>query len=231
MTLEMHANDRIPLVLAHIGERPIAQDAGVVDENVEAPKLLQGEGHEICRLVPIRHVMAADGSSATESFDLANHLLCRRRVLSFPLKVAALVIDNDHSAVAGQSERVRPAKPPPRSRHDGNPTFKILPCSQRLGSRPFLVLEFSLRWKFSTMLILNAWFRQGGSSGTGPDFGSAHAEETGGISTSGRPFRKTGSAGSQCSTPSWQRVRSPAPPTHPTMSGPAFRPPVIRCAF
>ena len=35
VTLEVHADDVVPLVLGHVDDQPVAQDAGVVDEDVE----------------------------------------------------------------------------------------------------------------------------------------------------------------------------------------------------
>src|SRR3546814_5459527 len=40
--LQVHVDDRVPLVLAHVHQHPVAQDAGVVDEHVDAAEGLDG---------------------------------------------------------------------------------------------------------------------------------------------------------------------------------------------
>src|SRR5262249_19261551 len=102
MSFQMDGDHRVPFPFAHIGKRPVPQNSGIVHENVETPELLQSRCHELTRLIPVRHVMTADGSLATRSFDFPDHLLCRRGVLTLAVKIATLVVDDDRGSVTGE---------------------------------------------------------------------------------------------------------------------------------
>ncbi|CAB4633514.1 unannotated protein [freshwater metagenome] len=45
--LEMHLDDSVPFGFAHVGEHAVAQDASVVDENVESTERRDGLVDEI----------------------------------------------------------------------------------------------------------------------------------------------------------------------------------------
>ena len=42
MALEVDGDDGVPLLLGHVDQHPVAQDAGVVDQHVEVAERLDG---------------------------------------------------------------------------------------------------------------------------------------------------------------------------------------------
>ena len=61
----MHLDDRVPLGLGHVDEHAVAQDAGVVDEHVEAAEGVDGLLHDALGAVAVGDVVAVgDGLAA-----------------------------------------------------------------------------------------------------------------------------------------------------------------------
>ena len=56
--LEVDLDDGVPLLLGHVGQHPVPQDAGVVDHDVEVAEALDGGVDEALRALPGRDVVA-----------------------------------------------------------------------------------------------------------------------------------------------------------------------------
>ena len=78
--LEVDLDDEVPLVLGHVGEHAVAQDAGVVDDDVEPAEGLDGLVDHLLRGREVAHVGAVDRRFAAHRLDLVDHLLGRAGV-------------------------------------------------------------------------------------------------------------------------------------------------------
>ena len=77
MTLEVNCNYCVPLCFGHVHQHAVAQDAGVVHQNVKVT-----EGFNCCvdhalRAFPVGNVVVVRNCFATHGFDFIHHLLCR----------------------------------------------------------------------------------------------------------------------------------------------------------
>ena len=101
----MHGNDGVELLLAHVDDGPVADDAGVVHEDVApAPGIERGlddlaGGREVRDGVVARHGLGA------ERGDLLAHRRSRVGVRPAAAEVAADVVDDDLRALAPERQR------------------------------------------------------------------------------------------------------------------------------
>lgn len=69
----MHIDDQIPVLILHVFERDIAEDTGIVDEDVDSTVILDGGFDDlvaICDTVVVGYCFAACG------FDLVDDDIC-----------------------------------------------------------------------------------------------------------------------------------------------------------
>ena len=83
--MQMHVNDLVPIVLAHVEEKAVAQDAGVVDDAIEPTVGVHRQLHHARSGVPVGHAVAVGNGLAASGGDLIDHLLG-------PFAVAALAV-------------------------------------------------------------------------------------------------------------------------------------------
>ena len=57
VALQVDVDDRVPLLLGHVDEHPVAQDAGVVDQDVEVAEGLDGGVDETLAALPVGNVV------------------------------------------------------------------------------------------------------------------------------------------------------------------------------
>ncbi len=125
MALQMHTNDRIPLFLAHVGERPIAQNPRIVDENIELAEIFNGARDHVPSLRPVGHIVAACQRVLSECTDLVDNMVGRGRIPASPVEIAAHVVDQDPGAMPRQGDGMGAAKPAACTRHDRDPALEI----------------------------------------------------------------------------------------------------------
>ena len=106
VALEVDGDDRVPLLLGHVDDHPVAQDAGVVDEDVEIAERLDRAVDQALRTLPVGDVVAVDDRFAADGFDLVDNLLRRRDVGAGAVVGAAEVVDDDAGAFAGEEQRM-----------------------------------------------------------------------------------------------------------------------------
>lgn len=111
MALEMGADHRIPFGLAHIGERAVAQNAGVVDQYIEASKAVDGQLHHSAGIIPIADIVSADAGASAHCLDLSNDRLGRSGVRSRTVQCAAIGVHDDGGSLGGEAKGVRPDCP------------------------------------------------------------------------------------------------------------------------
>jgi hypothetical protein len=120
MALQVHRDDRVPLLLGHVHEHPVAQDPGVQDQDVEAAVAVDRALHHLLGRAEVRDVGVARNRLAAAGHDLVDDLLRRGRVLPFAGERAAEVVDDDTRSARRQFERVLAADPAAGAGHDRN---------------------------------------------------------------------------------------------------------------
>ena len=124
MTLEVDGDDGVPLGLGHVDDHPVAQDAGVVDQDVEVAERLDRRVDQALGAFPVGHVVGVDDGLAAEVADLGDDLLGRRRVLTVTVVGATEVVDDDPGPLRGEQERVLAADAASRSGDDRDSTVE-----------------------------------------------------------------------------------------------------------
>ena len=118
MTLEVDADDRIPLLLGHVEAHLVAQDPRVVDEDVETTKPFDGLIDETFGAVPARAVVEVGGRDAAVAGDLINDLLRRGLVGAFAARRPAQVVHHHLRAFRREQQRLAATDPAPGARDD-----------------------------------------------------------------------------------------------------------------
>ncbi len=134
--LQVDADDRVELVLAHRDEHAVTQDARVVHDDVEVAEarhglvdhgLGPGEG---AHAVGVGHGLAARGG------DLVGHGLGRRDVRARSVDRAAQVVDHDLGPERGEEQRVLAADATSAPGDDRDPVLQH-PCHRALPRSVF----------------------------------------------------------------------------------------------
>ena len=103
--LEVDLDHRIPLGLGHVDQHPVAQDAGVVDQHVEASERGDRLIDQALGAFEVRDVVAVGHRITTGRLDLLDHLVGRSRGGgSRSIHLAAEVVHHDLGTVLGQHE-------------------------------------------------------------------------------------------------------------------------------
>src|SRR5262249_38046569 len=119
VTLEVHGDDGVELLLAGVGHHPVAHDAGVVHQDVESTEAVDGGLHEGGRCVPVRDVGSVGAGFATGRGDFVAHALCGAAAASGrAVQTHPDVVDDDAGAFGREGQRVRASDTAARSGDD-----------------------------------------------------------------------------------------------------------------
>ena len=99
-------------------EHPVAQDAGVVDEDVEAPERVDGGLHHLACLREVCDVGAVRDRLAAGCLDLLDDLLRGGEVVPLAGERAAEIVDDELGARLRERERVAAPDPAPGAGDD-----------------------------------------------------------------------------------------------------------------
>lgn len=107
VALEVDPYHRVPLVLGHREDHPVAQDARVVDQDVELSVRLDGQFHQGAGLLVVGHVAEVRDRPATGRPDLLGDLLGGRggRLAGAVAARLPVVVDDDGRAEPRQFQR------------------------------------------------------------------------------------------------------------------------------
>ncbi len=144
--LEVDVDDRVPLLLGHVDDHPVAQDPGVVDEDVELAEVVDRLLDQLARGGEVGDVGAVDDRLAPECLDLPHDVVGRTLVGARPVALRAEVVDDDLRALTRQMKRVLATDPAPSAGDDRN-----LPVQE---SHPF---SCSLRCLTGRNLQVGTW--------------------------------------------------------------------------
>jgi hypothetical protein len=125
VALEVDGNHGVPLVLGHVHDHPVAEDSGVVDEDVEPAELLDRLPHEPFRAREVGDALAVRRRLAARGADLLDDLLGRAEIGALAGDPGAEVVDHDRGSRIGERERMRAANAAPGSRDDGDLAVQI----------------------------------------------------------------------------------------------------------
>ena len=104
----MDPDDRVPVLLGHVEDHAVAQDAGDVDQDVEAPIGVDRLVDDPLGGVMVGDVVGVDGGLAAGLADLLDHLLGRRLVLPSSVQGHPEVV---HDHLGGPRRRRSPGRP------------------------------------------------------------------------------------------------------------------------
>ena len=100
----MDVEDRVPLVFRHVEDHPVAQDAGIVDQDVQLAERGDGGFDDALGAVEVGHALEVRHRFAAEGFDFVHDLLRRTGIRSRPVEAAAEVVHDDFGPVFGQEQ-------------------------------------------------------------------------------------------------------------------------------
>jgi hypothetical protein len=101
-------------------EHPVAQDARVVDDDIEAAKRLQGLVDHVRGPREGRDGVRVGGRLAARLLDFGHHFLRGGGVLALALAGGAQVVDDDPRPAGGHPQRDAAADPAARTCYDGD---------------------------------------------------------------------------------------------------------------
>ena len=122
----MHVDDRVPFLLGHVGQHAVAQDAGVVDDDVQIAERLDRRVDQALRALPRRHTVAVGDCLAAHALDLLHDLLGRAEIAARTVDRGAHVVDHHVGAVGREAEGVFAPDAPAGAGHDGDAPFTQL---------------------------------------------------------------------------------------------------------
>src|SRR5262245_8565595 len=100
--LQMHADDGIELLLAEIEDHPVAQDAGVVDQNVEPTKLLDRGAHDGLGCAEVGHAVVVRDRLTTSTTDGSDGFIRGRCITPAAVNTAAKIVHHDRGSFRSQ---------------------------------------------------------------------------------------------------------------------------------
>ncbi|MCY1445465.1 hypothetical protein D9M71_619800 [compost metagenome] len=113
----MAVQNRVPLFVAHLLDDVVPGETGVVDDDVDAAKRIEGRLDDAIAKVRGRHVTDAGGGIAAQGTDFGNHFFGRCLVQ---------VVDDDLGALLGEFQRNAAADATAGTGNDRDFAFKCL---------------------------------------------------------------------------------------------------------
>ena len=119
----MHLDHRIPIGLGHGEHHAIAENAGVVDQDVERAERIDRLVDHALGAGEVADVVAVDDGVASHSGDLCGNVLRGRRIRSGAVGFAAEIVDDHLRAMTCEHERVFTPNAATRTGHDRDTTL------------------------------------------------------------------------------------------------------------
>jgi hypothetical protein len=115
--VQVHVDHRLPFLRVHLEEHAIAQDAGVVDDAVDAAEVVDGGFDDGVGAHPARDAVGVGHRLAARSADFVHHFLRRPGVLAFAAYRCADVVHHDFGTLGRHQQRELAADAAARSGH------------------------------------------------------------------------------------------------------------------
>src|SRR6185503_359491 len=90
--VQVHVDDRAPLLDRHVEEEAVAQDAGVVYYRIDLSKSAYAKVDDALRRLPFRHAVGTGDRLAAGRLDLVDDLLRRTGIAAFARHRGAHVV-------------------------------------------------------------------------------------------------------------------------------------------
>ena len=127
VTLEVDVDDDVPLVLGHVEDHPVAQDAGVVDQDVEPAERVERLLDHALAGVHVGHRVVVGDGVAAGVLDRGHDLVGRSGLaVEFAALGAAVVVDHDPCALRREQQGVSAANPAAGAGHDRDAAIKSI---------------------------------------------------------------------------------------------------------
>ena len=121
VALQMNPDDRVELLFARREEHAVADEAHVVDEDVEPAERFERGLHESARAFPLGDVAGIRGGFAARGPNLVDDLLRGPGVVrTGSVACHTQIVHHDTRPFRREGQRVRTADPAPRAGHDDN---------------------------------------------------------------------------------------------------------------
>ena len=108
----------------HFAKGPVAQDAGISTEQIDASPFFSRPRDHRGYLLEIRDIGAVRHRHATRGADFLDHAFGRSERAAATVAGTAEVVDDDLCAAARQTQRVRASKTIARAGHDSDASVK-----------------------------------------------------------------------------------------------------------
>ncbi len=146
--LEVDVDDRVPLVLGHVRQHPVAEDAGVVDRRRAGRRTRRSPPGRAARRRRSRTRSRRWRSPRLPSPSISATTCCgRREIVAGAVDRAAEVVDHDLGAVAGEAEGVLAADAAAGAGDDRDAAFAE---AGHLGAPP-------IDWSMWPTILGRAW--------------------------------------------------------------------------
>src|ERR1700744_3278185 len=122
--LQVDRYHRVPLRFLHAGDKRIAQDSRVIDQDVEATELVDRLSHNTFRTTPGGDVLGVDDGGAAGGGDLSGHLVGWPGVGALAFVAAAEVVDDDLGPFFGEQQCVFATDAAARAGDDRHSAFQ-----------------------------------------------------------------------------------------------------------
>jgi hypothetical protein len=122
VALQVDPDHRVPLLLGRVGQHAVAEEPGVVDQDVEATEGVDRRRHQRLGLGPIGHVGPVGHRVAAHGADGVDHLTGRTRRTTGAVDLGAEVVDDDLRPLPCELERMAPTDATTCARHDHDPS-------------------------------------------------------------------------------------------------------------
>jgi hypothetical protein len=103
VALQVNAHDGVPLLFRGADEHPVADEAGVVHDDVEAAERVDRRGDEAAAALPVAHVVGVGDRLAAERTNLGDDLFRRSLRRATAVELDADVVDDDLRALAREA--------------------------------------------------------------------------------------------------------------------------------
>jgi hypothetical protein len=122
-SVQMHGDDVQPVRPAHAMKDFVAQDAGVVHQDVDALERIERRLHDLVGILRLADRERRGDGLAARLLDLVDHLLRRAGVVARAVERRADVVDHDLGALLRQQHRDGTADATSRAGDDGHFSF------------------------------------------------------------------------------------------------------------
>ena len=103
---QVHVEDEVEVLLAHVEQRLVAQDAGVVHQHVDVAVLVQRGPDQAVRAFARRDAVVIRGRLAARRFDVGDGLVSHLAALAAAMAVRPEIVHHHLRAFVREGERV-----------------------------------------------------------------------------------------------------------------------------